>query len=85
MAKYTSDTHWRDAARPTKFFGIDAKAALPLLVFLMYARLWTFIAAIICTIFFGILSHYGFTFRVFLVRIRGFLAGPHKTARPWWR
>ena len=29
----TADAHWRDSARPAKFFFVDAKAAFPLLLF----------------------------------------------------
>ncbi len=84
MSRYTTDANWRDAARPAKFFGIDAKAAMPLLLFLLHMRLWTLLMTIGFTFFFGILSHFGFTFRVFIVRFRCFLAGRHKLAKPWW-
>lgn len=85
MARYNSEVHWRDAARSPKFFGIDGKAAIPLMFFLLHMRLWTFVLTLSCAIFFAILSHFGFSFRVFLIRVRGVLGGRHKVARPWWR
>jgi len=78
-------THWRDSARSARFFIVDAKAAFPLLLFLLHIRWWTFTIAVISIVFFGILEHYGFTVPVFLRTVRTFLAGPRKIAIPWWR
>ncbi len=80
-----SDAHWRDSARPTKFFIFDAKAAFPLLLFLLHIRMWTFIVAIIAWLFFTLLNYYGFSIEVFLRTIRTTLAGKRKVAIPWWK
>ena len=79
------NTHWRDSARSARFFFVDARAAFPLLLFLMHMKLWTFIIAIVTMIFFALLEKYGFTLPVFGRWFRNFLAGPNKSAQPWWK
>lgn len=78
------DAHWRDSARSPKFFVFDAKAAFPLLLFLLHIRLWTFIVAVVAWMFFSILNYYGFSIGVFLRWLRSTLAGKRKIAIPWW-
>ena len=80
----SSDAHWRDSARPARFFMFDAKACLPLLLLLFHIRLWTFIVAVSTVIFLSVLSHYGFTTTVFVRWLRTTLAGKRKLANPWW-
>lgn len=77
--------HWRDSARNVRFWVIDYRATFPLLFFLLHIRLWTFIVAIVATIFFALLERYGFTVGVFLRWTRAFVAGPRKIAQPWWK
>lgn len=78
-------SHWRDSARVPRFFLIDARAAFPLLFFLLHIRLWTFIVAVVVTLFFGILERYGFSLVVFWRWLRTTLAGRRKYSSPWWR
>jgi intracellular multiplication protein IcmT len=78
------DAHWRDSARSARFFIFDAKAAFPMLLFLIHIRLWTFIVAVTATLFFTLLNRYGFSVEVFLRWLRSFLAGRRKLAIPWW-
>jgi intracellular multiplication protein IcmT len=80
----TENAHWRDSARPARFFFIDANVAFPLLVFLVHIKLWTFILAVIVMAFFTLLSRYGYTVGVFLRILRSTLAGSRKMAIPWW-
>lgn len=82
---YSESAHWRDSARKARFFMVDVAAAFPLLIFLLHIRLWTFLVAIITTVFFSVLSRYGFTIPVFLRWLRGFIAGPRKHAIAWWK
>jgi len=79
------NSHWRDSARNPRFFMVDAMAALPLLIFLLHIRYWTFFLAIGTMIFFGILEKFKFRMPVFLRLIRSFLAGKRRVAYPWWR
>jgi len=79
------DTHWRDTAYTARFFFVDARASFPLFFFLMHIRWWTFGVAMAAMIFFALLEKYGFTVMVFGRWFRNFLAGPIKTASPWWK
>lgn len=85
MANFKEDTHWRDTARVPKFFVVDARAAFPLVLFLLNIAIWTFILATTCMLFFAMIERFGFTVQVFFRWIRSFLAGPIKEASPWWK
>ena len=85
MANYSPNAHWRDSARQTRFFIVDARCAFPLILFLLHIRWWTLITAVTAMCFFGLLERYGFTVPVFLRWFRSTLAGPRKIAYPWWR
>lgn len=79
-----SEAHWRDSARPIKFFIWDGKAAFPMLLFLCHMKVWTLCVAIGAMMFFTILNRYGFTPLVFFRWLRTTIAGPRKLAIPWW-
>lgn len=85
MSDYNPNAHWRDSARSARFFLVDARAAFPLLLWLLHIRWWTFILAVVAMFFFSTLERYGFTVPTFLRWFRTVLAGPNKTAAPWWR
>ncbi|KTD13325.1 IcmT/TraK family protein [Legionella jamestowniensis] len=82
---FAETAHWRDSARSTRFFMVDARAAFPIFLFLMHIRIWTGILVLISALIFGIIEHYGFTVPVFLRWLRQFLAGSIKSSQPWWR
>jgi intracellular multiplication protein IcmT len=77
--------HWRDSARNVRLFFLDFRACFPLLILLFHIRLWTFILAVVATIFFTALERYGFSLMVFLRWFRSFIAGHRKIAQPWWK
>lgn len=85
MYDYGDGSHWRDSARPARFFLVDARAAFPLVLFILHIKIWTFVVAIIAMIFFALLERWGFTIPVFLRWTRSFLAGKYKTSTPAWR
>ena len=85
MAYFSPTAHWRDSARIARFFGVDARAAFPIFVFLMHIRVWTAVTVLVSAIFFGILERYGFSLPVFFRWVRTFLSGPLKSSQPWWR
>ncbi|MCH9744108.1 MAG: IcmT/TraK family protein [Gammaproteobacteria bacterium] len=82
--KVNSEAHWRDSARSIRFFIWDGKAAFPMVLFLMYMRIWTLVVAVGTMMFFTILNRYGFSPIVFLRWLRSILAGRRKMAIPWW-
>ncbi len=75
---------WRDSSRIPRFFGLDARACFPLLVFLLHIKLWSFILALAATVFFAALERYGFRLTVFLRWLRNRMAGNRKVSRSWW-
>ncbi len=75
--------HWRDSARTPKFFFMDAYSAIPLLLFLLHIRLWTFMLACAVTGFFVLLNRFGFSVPVFVRWLRAFIVGKDRMARPW--
>ncbi len=84
MRAPSSDAHWRDSARPARFFVVDAQAAFPLLFFLLHIEWWTFVLAGLAMSFFTALNRFGFSVAVFGRLFRSFLAGKRKGATPWW-
>ncbi len=85
MAFINPNAHWRDSARPVRLFGIDYRATVPLMLFILHIRLWTFVLAVVCTMFLAILERFGFSLAVFIRYFRSKLAGKHKYVSPWWR
>ncbi len=77
--------YWRDSARNVRLWFIDFRACFPLLFFLLHIRLWTFLLALLTTLFFAGLERYGFSLAIFARWLRSFIAGPRKIAQPWWR
>jgi len=55
------------------------------MLFLLHIRIWTAVLALLAMLFFALVERYGFTIPVFLRWLRSKLAGPHKTATPWWK
>lgn len=82
---FSPDAHWRDSARPARFFFIDYRASFPLLLYLLHIKWWTFFIAVFTMLFLGILERYGFTVTVFRRWLRSKLAGSRKIAQCWWR
>lgn len=85
MADYSGSAHWRDTARPARFFLVDARAAFPLVIWLLHLRWWTFWLAISGMFIFTLIERWGFSVPVFLRVARNAFAGKHKSSRPWWR
>lgn len=77
--------HWRDSARPLRFFIIDYRATFPIVLFFLHIRWWSFWLMLVLVIFFSIIDRYGFTVPVFMRWLRGLFAGRHKFSRPWWK
>ena len=82
--KINMNAHWRDSARPVKFFIWDGRAVFPVVLLVLHISLWTFGITIALIFFFSILNRYGFTPIVFGRWIRSLIAGPRKLALPWW-
>lgn len=81
--RHPDTAHWRDSARTPMFFIVDAYSAIPLVLFLLHIRLWTFITACAICGFFMLLNRFGFTMPVFFRLARSFMAGNVRNARSW--
>ncbi|MCB9963425.1 MAG: type IV secretion protein IcmT [Rhodospirillales bacterium] len=73
--------HWRNSMRPVRFFSFDARAAIPYVFLLLYARLITLIICIVVTIIFALLERRGLTVPSAMRKFRSWLVGPK---RPAW-
>jgi len=82
--RHPESAHWRDSARTPMFFMIDARSAMPLVLFLLHIRLWTFFLSLCICIFFMVLNRFGFTLPVFVRWLRSFLAGNNRSTRTWY-
>lgn len=69
------DNHWRNSQKPIRFFFLDARSFLGFLFFLVHARPWTFVLAIITLFFFWVLERKGLTFGSSLRAFRSWLLG----------
>ena len=73
--------HWRDSMKPVQFFGVDARAAIPFAVLLVYFRTSSVIFAIVSTMIFVAFEKRGLTFPCALRAIRSWFNGQK---RPAW-
>jgi len=72
--------NWRNTQKPARFFSLDARAAGSLLLFLLHARLWTFILAIVVMLAFWLLERRGLTFESSLRAFRCWFLGKNRPA-----
>lgn len=73
--------HWRNNMRIVRFFMLDARAALPFLLLLVYLRWSSVILAVIVTTIFYLLERKGLTFAAALRNLRQWIVGRD---RPGW-
>lgn len=73
--------HWRNTMRPVRFFGLDARAVIPYLILLVYARPITLFLAVVSTMLFVMLEKRGLPFDSAMRAFRSWLVGQK---RPAW-
>ena len=79
---------WRNTALYPKLFIIDARCVFPIIILMVRANKYTFLAAVVAIVFFSMLNARGITLLVFLRLIRTWMAGPVRTranVRMWRR
>ena len=79
------DYHWRNAMRPARFFGVDARASGSLFFLLLHMRLWTLGIVIFTMVLFYMLERKGLTFNAALRSFRSWLFGKKRPALLWVR
>lgn len=73
--------HWRNTMRPVRFFALDARAAIPYFVLLVYARPVTIFLTLASTVMFYMLEKRGLSFSSAIRAFRSWLVGQR---RPGW-
>lgn len=74
------DIHWRNTQKPVRFFFLDARVFIALLLFILHVRLWTFIA-LLCVLFaFWLFEQRGLTFPAALRAFRAWILGRRRPA-----
>ncbi len=73
--------HWRNSMRPVRFFAMDARAAIPWCVLLVYARPWTIFLTLVITVIFTSLEKRGLSFPDAMRALRSWFVGQN---RPGW-
>lgn len=74
------DVHWRNTQKPVRFFILDARAFLAIVLFLVHARPWTFVLAIVVMAMFWFLERRGLTFASSLRAFRSWFLGRKRPA-----
>lgn len=75
---------WRDTSLSPDFLGVDSRAALPFVLFIVHMRLWTLMLALSSVVVLGVLAKFGYTVPFFMSKISRSVAGKVVMARPWW-
>jgi intracellular multiplication protein IcmT len=75
---------WRDTGRPVRVVFLDARACLPLLVFVVYWSWATFYIAATGVTVFSVISWAGLTAPSTLRMFRRAFVGPYRPAVPAW-
>lgn len=73
--------HWRNSMRPVRFFGLDARAAIPFFILLFHFRLVTLFLTITLTMIFMFFERRGLAFNSALRAFRSWILGQK---RPGW-
>ena len=74
--------HWRDTQRSVRFFVLDGRVVVMVLLWLLHVAWWTFFLMIGAIAFFAFLERRGLRFDAALRAIRAFFAGVNRPAMP---
>ena len=78
MASPNINTHWRDSSRTPRFFMIDARAAVFVMIFLLHPRLWSGVLCILSLVILSILDYFKLSLPVTFRLIRAMISGSDK-------
>lgn len=79
------DWHWRNSMKPVRFFALDARVAIFLMVFILHMRVWTFSLFWIVALLFWLLERKGLTFDASMRSFRTWLLGVKRPGLLWHR
>jgi intracellular multiplication protein IcmT len=72
--------HWRNSMRPIRFFGLDARSALPVILILPFFRIVTIVLALLVVFFFLFLEKRGLSFSAAMRASRILIFGENRPA-----
>ena len=76
---------WRNTMRPVRLYAIDARALIPIMLFLLHWRLSTLYFAAAGIALFVVLEWFGLTFPAAVRTIRRCIVGRVRPAVPAWK
>lgn len=76
---------WRNTMMPVRLYLVDARALIPVMIFLVHWRLYTLYLAGAGIALFTVLEWFGLTFPVARRTIRRYLVGSVRAALPSWK
>lgn len=74
------DIHWRNTQKQTRFFFLDARCFLSILLFLIHARPWTLVLVLFVMLLFWFVERQGLSFGAALRAFRCWLIGNKRPA-----
>lgn len=69
------DGFWRDSARAVRLAFMSAYVAVPLMVFLLHIRWWTFVVLVVTILVMTVIERFGYSPPVALLALRAWVAG----------
>ena len=69
------DGFWRESARPARLAFMSAYVGIPLMLFLLHIRWWTFGVLVATIIVMTVIERFGYTPPVALLALRAWMAG----------
>lgn len=70
--------HWRDSARQPRFYVVDARVVLFILLWLLHMRWWTFTLAVSAVTIFTIMEYFKYPLPVAIRAFKGIIIGKKK-------
>lgn len=77
---FNTYNHWRNTARPVRFFAVDYRAGIFVFIFMMHIRLWTFLMLIGVVGVLWFLEKRGLTMPLAMRRLRIWFIGNYRPA-----
>jgi intracellular multiplication protein IcmT len=76
---------WRNTMLPVRAYIVDARALVPLMIFLMHWSWTTLYVALVGIALFGTLEFCGLSFPAAIRTLRRWIVGPIRPAVPAWK
>lgn len=77
--------HWRETYKPARFFFMDARAGVPVLLTLLHFRIWTVTLTVLWIGLFWLLERRGLSFATSLRALRAWAIGDDRPRLPLFK